>query len=191
MGVRGVTYDFAERVQFSRGVDCHYGIRRHLMTSIPGAESIVPACRSDDRNGVDFWVNRRNGRPISIDFKHRSFDPIERFGADDICIETCSVYRGKPGPPFQDEGREAPGWTINSQKKTDLVVYTWPACGERRRYWIAFFPHLCAVSQRCYDNWIAEYGEKPTPNRNYTTLNIYVPCEIVEREIQALSKGFA
>lgn len=186
-----MSYDFAERLEFSRGIDCHFGIQRHLLDSIPGAEGMVRARSQDDRNGVDYWINRCNGRPLSLDFKHRSFDPIDRFGSDDICIETCSVYHGTPRPPFSDEQRYKIGWTLNEQKRTDLIVYTWPANGERRRFWIAYFPHLCAASQRHADDWTAAFGERVTPNRGYVTLNVYVPRSDVEAAIRQLTEGVA
>jgi len=111
--------------------------------------------------------------PISVDVKHRSFDPIEKFGTDDACIETTSVYCGNPRLPWEDSLEKKVGWSIDPNKRTDLVVYTWPAKQEKRRFWILYFPHLCCAAQKHWRMWAEKYKERSAKNNGYLTLSVY------------------
>jgi hypothetical protein len=184
-------YDFAERLAYSEGVDCPEGLRDHLLRSIPGAYDIQRANLQQDLNGTDFWLHRYESEPLSIDFKHRSFCPIERWNRDDLCIETCSVYKGNAQPPYEASKRIKIGWTLDTSKQTDLLIYTWPAGEKRRRFYILFFPHLCEASRRHREGWVYWYREKPTDNGTYFTLNVYVPRKIVAKAMRELVEGVA
>ena len=186
-----MTYDFQEQLAFSHGIDCHAGIMRHLIDSVAGASRMVKATENEDRSGTDYWIERRNGRSLSVDFKHRSFCPIERFGPeyDDVCIETCSVFRGPNRPPFVEGQRVKVGWTLNEMKRTDFIVYTWPASDGKRRFWVVPFPQLCRTAQKHADDWASRYHERSTPNPGYWTLNVYVPRSVVRDAMKPLFYG--
>src|SRR5690606_1780156 len=137
IGGRGMTmHDFAERLAFSEGVELEDAVLARIVDGIPGATGIRRAGQDDDRAGTDYWIDRDGLPPVSVDVKHRAFCPIQRFGSDDACIETTSVYLGS-GPPWRDSGRRKIGWTLDPRKRTDLVVYTWPA-ETGRRFWILY-----------------------------------------------------
>jgi hypothetical protein len=173
-------YDFVKQLNFSMGVDVSEGILEHLKSSVPLASGIRMATPNEDRHGTDVWIDRTGLPSISVDFKHRSFCPIDRFGRDDACIEVCSVCRnGK---------REKPGWTIDSRKRTDIVVYTWPA-GASRRFWILWFPFLCRTAMQRRSEWEYRYGVKETRNNGYVTLNVYVPRRVIARAMRELVSG--
>ncbi|MGQ0563324.1 MAG: hypothetical protein ACT443_15805 [Gemmatimonadota bacterium] len=188
-------YDFRERLQFSEGVEITAGILRHVHMSIPAARKIEKATCDQDRNGTDYWVLRHHGLPpVSIDLKNREFCPIERFGKDDVCIETTSVYLNDSRAPFHDAHRHKPGWTVDERKRTDLLIYTWPHAADlfgepRLRYWILYFPMLCMAAKTHWRTWAGIYGEKPTPNDGYVTLNVYVPRIVVAKAIKSISTG--
>lgn len=176
-------YDFVEQLNFSNGVELSDSLLGHIVASIPRATGHRAATKDEDLSGTDVWIDRRDLPPVSVDFKHRSFCPIDRWGKDDACIETCSVFR--------DGKRIKPGWTLDKTKRTDLVVYTWPAANGQRRFWILWFPFLCQAATLNHHVWNHIYGEMPTSNNGYQTLNIYVPRIVIAKAMKSLSVGAA
>lgn len=188
-------HDFWERLQFSEGVEVTQKILAHLLDHVAAGREIVRATETQDRNGTDYWIRRYHGLPdISIDMKNREFCPIERFGSDDVCIETCSVYRGPVARPWRDSQRYKPGWTLDETKRTDLICFTWPHSADlfgemRQRFWILYFPHLCRAALAHWREWAARYGERPAANEGYVTLCVYVPRPVVAAAIRGLTNG--
>ena len=188
-------YDFAERLQFSEGVGLTREILEHVKRHIPAATEIVRAGRTDDRHGTDYWVKRKfDLPPVSIDLKSREFCPIQKFGSDDACVETTSVYRGLSAKPYRDDLREKPGWTVDERKRTDLIVYTWPHDADlfgapRMRYWILYFPHLCAAATEHWRRWALTYQERPAQNKGYVTLSVYPPRSVIANSIREFTSG--
>ncbi len=161
---------FYKDINFSQGIEVGKdGILNHLLTSIPGSIEIVRANGVEDRHGTDWWIIRDNGLPfISVDMKHRRECPIEKYGRDDACIETCSV--------FVNGERRKLGWSINPAKRTDLICYTWPTATSKRRFWVVYFPFLCAAATAHWHEWAAKYKERqtrPELNDGYVTLSVY------------------
>jgi hypothetical protein len=179
-----IVHDFWERLSFSKQIGHLEDLLEYLLTIIPGSVKWVKATKDEDRSGVDYWIVRAGLRPLAVDVKHREFDPLERWGVDDICIETTAVYVGPPKPPWLDEYRKVKGWTIDPQKRTDLIVYTWPLSNGGRRFWVVYFPFLCHVAQKFWRRWAAEYGEKAVRNRDYLTLCVFPPRYVVEEAIR-------
>lgn len=188
-------YDFHERLQFSEGVGLTNEMLQHILEHVPAATGWRKADRDDDRNGTDYWIDRRHDLPpVSIDMKNREICPIAKWGSDDVCIETTSVYTGPSKPPWTDNHRLKPGWTIDQKKRTDLIVYTWPHAADlfgapRLRYWILYFPFLCSAANTHWRTWAAWHRERPTPNDGYTTLNVYVPRVEVAKAIKEFTSG--
>lgn len=183
-------HDFIERLNFSEGIELEEELIQHLLDSIPASTGLVRATPTEDRSGIDYWITRAHGlRPIGIDVKHREFDPIERFNSDDACIETTSVYDGLPWPPWEDKYRRKLGWTIDSNKHTDLIIYTWPATQGRRRFWVLYFPHLCRAAQANWRIWAAHYGELPAYNNGYITLSVYPPRYVIAEAMRKYTVG--
>ena len=184
-------HEFTERRLWSGGVDVSDGLRRHLLELVPASTRLRDPSAEEDGHGTDLWVDRRDLPPLSVDFKHRSYCPIERWGIDDACIETCSVYKG-PWPNDGSGKRVKCGWTIDATKRTDIVVYTWPAGFEDvRRFWILWFPALCSAAIRSMPEWQRRYRERPAQNNGYSTLNVYVPRVEIVNAMRPLLSGVA
>lgn len=182
-------HDFRERLSFSEGVQPGDALMTAIMRMVPNGKEIVRASEADDRHGTDFWIERsHNMRPISIDMKNREFCPIERFGSDDACIETTSVYRGDPQPPWVDDARAKPGWTVDYRKRTDFVVYTWPN-ESGRRFWIVPFVPLCAAARVRWRVWAKVYGERQARNNGYVTLSVYPPRKVIASAVKEFMSG--
>ena len=165
------------------------GIFRHLLNAIPGGKKIRRASVGSDRNGTDYWIDRDGLPSVSVDVKHRAYCPIEKFGTDDACIEVCSVYRGV-GPPYDEElFFKSPGWTLNSDKRTDLIVYTWPGSHKSLRYWILYFPFLCRAAIENWQRWSNIYGLCSADNPTYKTLSVYPPRPVIADAMRHLVLG--
>lgn len=182
-------HDFNERLSFSEGIKPGDDLMSAILRMVPNGTEVVRASEADDRSGTDFWIQRTHQmRPISIDMKNRGFCPISRFGSDDACIETTSVYTGASKPPWIDETRKKPGWTVDYRKRTDFVVYTWPN-DAGMRFWIVPFVPLCAAARHCWRSWAAKYGERPAKNNGYLTLSVYPPRSVIAGAVKEFMGG--
>lgn len=183
------TYQFAERFQYSEGIELERPVTEYLLSIVPGATEVVRSSTLDDKSGTDYWITRTDLPALSVDVKHRSVDPIELYKSDDACIEIASVYKGAPGYPRYKSLIQKWGWTLDASKRTDYIVYTWPSGANRRRFWIVNFPLLCAASQLKWHSWANDYGVKDTRNAGYLTLCCYPPRAIVKNAMDALTEG--
>ena len=181
---------FAKELAFSESIAAGPDVLGALVRLFPGASRIERADVADDRNGTDYWVQRAGLPPLSIDFKIRRFDPLEKWNSDDVLLETTSVYRG-PGPPFQDQYRLKFGWTIDPAKRTDFICYSWLRSDGTARYWVVNYPLLNAATHRNLTKWTRRYRERATQNSNYKTLWIAVLRREVLRAIEEISSGVA
>ena len=181
-------YRFQDMLAFSEAVTGEKDLLRHIATCVPNSDGFNRADTKDDLKGTDFWITRRHGlRPLSVDFKHRDFCPIERYGSDDICVEVISQYTGSPNdfPPLREKSKKT-GWTLDRKKHTDFIAYTWPH-PQGRRFWLVSFPLLCTVAWCHYREWIDQYKLRSTPNETYWTLCVYPPRKIVSHCIEELT----
>jgi hypothetical protein len=190
-------YDFDERLAFSEGVEFDFdAVLTRLMEVIPNAIGYRRAEAGDDLKGTDYWIDRAGDlRSISIDWKHRGFCPVERFGSDDACIEVVSVYEGRLGTnnyrpeEWPRKQWKKPGWSVDRDKATDWVVYTWPTPEGKRRYWMVYFPHLCTVAREYWGNWWRTYGVRTAINDGYVTLSVYPLRSVIKSAISDLVEG--
>ena len=181
-------HDFKERLAFSEGIQPGGAVMGAVMQMVPGANRVRRASTNEDKSGTDFWVDRDHGLPpLSIDMKNRGFCPIAKYKSDDACIETTSVYRGT-GPNYQDEHRHKIGWTLDAAKRTDYIVYTWPA-NNGVRYWIVPFPPLCSAALRYWREWARKYKEREARNKTYLTLSVYPPRSVIASAMREFMVG--
>lgn len=172
MGGRSVTraYTFADQQRMSTGLVRRASIAQVLCAEIPGATGVRIAKERDDRAGTDYWVDRRNGRALSVDAKVRATDWATR-GKDDLALETWSVVE-----------RKVPGWTVNADKQTDYILWLWSDTG---RWCLVPFPMLCAVTKARLRLWAKAYetAMQYTPDGGYHSECVFVPRKVVWREI--------
>lgn len=188
-----------EAINFSEGITGLAEIKNYLLGIFPSALRIEKAETRDDKNGTDYWVHRESPLDsLSIDFKHRSFCPISKWGSDDACIELVSVYAGKLDMKrhfkrslIDNRFCKRLGWSVNRRKTTDFIVYTWPS-KIGLRYWIVSFPILCAASIRFANEWIDRCGFLPTHehrNNNYLTLNVFPSRQQIRSAMERIECG--
>ena len=184
-------HDFKERLAFSEGIEDGPDVLAAIANMVPNANEVRRATESEDRCGTDYWIDRSHGLPsISVDVKRREFCPIQKGWGDDACIETTSVYLGPIGVGWKDEHRKKPGWTVDYRKRTDFVVYTWPA-DSGTRYWIVPFVPLCKAARVNWRTWASAFGERAAKNRGYLTLSTYPPRSHIQRAIHCFMQGVA
>lgn len=159
-------YDFRERLEWSEFVsDTNDDLFTILRARIPGCVNVVRASQEDDRNGTDYWAHRSAGlRPLSIDLKARQIDPIDRWGIDDLALETWSVVGDKPG------------WTRDSRKKTDYILWLWVPT---RRFFLVPFPALCSVFQRYWKQWSVTYRTHKQNSGRWESECVLVPRAVL------------
>lgn len=176
-------YGFAERLQMSQGISATKDIAQILLENIPGALAVAKATEQEDRSGTDYWIKHRRGESISVDVKVRSqdfaFKPMPN-RADDLALEIWSVKE-----------KQIKGWTLDSKKMTDFVLWYWSDSG---RWCLVPFAMLCAVFEENLDAWIAKYkrATQRTPNSYgsaYHSECVFVPRNIVWREIYKKFSG--
>ena len=178
MGGRGMkhSYSFKKQQAWSHGKAINAGIESILLEQIPSAASVIVADPLADWNGTDYWVERRNGRPLSVDAKIRSSDWASK-GKDDLALEVWSVVE-----------RRTPGWTLNTEKQTDYILWLWQDTG---RWCLVPFPMLCRISQEHMEHWCRRYqtARQFTPDGNYHSECVFVPRKTVWRELQTRYGG--
>jgi hypothetical protein len=184
-------HDFRERLAFSEGIEDTQCVLDGIANMVPNAIAVRRATESEDKSGTDYWIERSHDLPaISVDVKRRSFCPIDRWKSDDACIETTSVYLGPGNPPWRDENRVKPGWSVDFRKRTDYIAYTWPTDGGTR-YWIVPFVPLCRAARVNWRAWAAQLGERPAKNNRYLTLNVYPSRQDIAAAMRAFMAGVA
>lgn len=132
-------FAFEQQLDMSAGVDAGGKIGDVLRERVPGATAVVKASKRDDRNGTDYWIERRNGHALSVDCKVRTLDPVERFGLDDLALETWSVV----------EARRV-GWSLDESKRTDYVLWWFSPTS---RWCLIPFPQLLYSFRRRAEGW--------------------------------------
>jgi hypothetical protein len=164
-------YLFSERMAMSTGVATAQSVGDVLTGAIPGATAVRRASERDDRNGTDWWVDREHGRPLSVDVKVREQDwAATHPDEDDLALEVWSKIEQK-----------VIGWTLNSAKATDYVLWWWSDTG---RWCLVPFPMLVAVFQENYLAWTTTYRKADqSTEEQYHSRCVFVPRRIVWRAI--------
>lgn len=100
----------SDRIAASRALSTS-DVRKKLIHLYPTITRIEKSKREDDMRGVDFWVNHQSGR-FGVDVKIMSTDPIQNYGRETLVLEQ-----------FSDVNKNSPGWTLDREHITDLVVW--------------------------------------------------------------------
>lgn len=96
----------------SQAPEVDAAIRLAIMKAYPEVSAIVQACQENDRLGIDYWLEYKNGTMQTLDAKIRKLDYSIRGDDRTACIELVSNNRG---------GKL--GWSIDPTKRTDIVLF--------------------------------------------------------------------
>lgn len=166
-----IAYDFKERLIWSEGF-LGAGIERILKARIPGAVSVTRASLRHDKNGTDYWVERKNGKRLSVDVKARQRDFAPEY--DDLALETWSSIGDRPG------------WTRDESKQTDYVLWFWTDTG---RFFLANFPCLCNTFARYWRQWVGLYQVAEQDSGGWQSQCVFVPRSVVMDKMAAWQSG--
>jgi len=168
------SYEFGERLMMSQGEAVNDDIAELLVSQMPGATSAERSDLKNDRQGVDWWINRASGFRLGVDVKVREKD----FSQGDVALETWSVVEaGKVG------------WSRDPKKRTDYILWWWI---DTRRWCLVPFPLLCAVFTRLWEDWCSKYkvAQQCTPGRRtYHSECVFVPLRVVWAAIYQQCSG--
>jgi hypothetical protein len=152
-------FSFTERLAFSEGNSASMSIAEVLISAIPGALAAHRAHPTNDRLGIDWFVEMPNGKLLSVDTKVRSEDWASK-GKDDLALETWSVCGKKIG------------WTLDATKATDYILWLWTTTG---RWALLPFPMLCGVATANMETWKAVYGARRQDSGGWISECVFVP----------------
>ncbi len=105
------TFSFFEELAATQTTAAEAQIIEAIRTHFPGA-NIRRATEAEDRQGTDWWADH-----YRIDVKRRKND-CRHYGDDDVMLEAWSVVE-----------KHVPGWTWDTRKKTDYVLWIWADTG--------------------------------------------------------------
>lgn len=169
----GVIHDFQERLGESLELSAD-GSWIHFYQRI--WPEMLQCVRIDGKSvwqkwGVDRMILLPGGRQILIDEKKRSTT------FDDFLCEEWSVYRNGMG--------EAVGWTLDPNKRCDLIAYAIPAIG---KCYMLPFEILRCTAKECLSEWKKVKYAYPKEGRNetYVTLNCAVSWEQLFRDMRRI-----
>jgi len=175
-------FGFDEQLAMSEGV-CETGdIESMILGCIPGSVAVHRAHESNDRSGVDYWVEHERLRHLAVDVKCRDEDYATK-GFDDLALEVASV--------MPENGRGgAIGWTLNTKKNCDYILWLWRDTG---RFCIVPFHLLCKVFRKHKDAWCREYKTaiqtSRQGSRTWRSQCVFVPRREVWAAIYRTSGG--
>lgn len=137
-------YGFGNRMAMSQGVACNADVRSVLLAQIPGAVNVHAADVTNDKQGVDWWVELSTAKHLAVDAKVRAQDWASSHpNEDDVALETWSVVESA-----------IVGWTRDSAKRCDYVLWLWKDTG---RFCLVPFPMLCRVFGEHWRAWSKRY----------------------------------
>lgn len=163
-------YSFDEQKAKSNNPEDAAKIRQILLEQIPHATRVEATPDKDDREGVDYWIHRKRGRPLGVDVKWRGEDYAVTRKEDDYALER-----------WWDIDRKQPGFACDPKKSTDYILYFWHGTD---RWALIPFPMLYAVFMENMDEWMEKYPKIRTGSTgDYTPGVWYSQCVLVPRHV--------
>jgi hypothetical protein len=134
-------YDFAERLQWSKG-DAGESDAATIKLLLVGCVNVKSACAALDKKGIDFVATLRRGAVVNIDIKRRE-KGVSRYWKNEpeLTLEQWSVC-----PSNKLLG--VVGWTLDERKKTDYVLYVFDSSDTDTAYLIPFSTSTYGLSAK-------------------------------------------
>jgi len=169
-----IVHSFNEKLQFSLSKHVEGALDRIYQNYFFNVSDITRIERINNMNrqraGIDTIVTLSSGEEIKTQEKWR-----KRKFTNDFLIEYCSVY--------QDHKCKKPGWIYTCDADYIFAVYEFSDL-------VKIYPvvQLKLAWTNNFETWIQKYRIPPAPNWEYDTLNVAVPCEILENEIRRVMR---
>lgn len=181
-----MTYDFQERLQFSKGARQESDLAT-IMALLDGCVSVTANDVEGNDNGIDYIATLRRGTQVLIDAKARE-KGCSRYWKNmqpELAIETWSVM---PGGRFNTPSRNAKaGWTLDESKMTDMILYTFDSADCSTAFLFPF-QSLRMAARRMVKHWIRRYKVDVQTSGNWQSEAVFVPASEV---ISAMETTFS
>lgn len=167
-------HSFNEKLRFSQTKHVEGSLNRIYHNYFSSVRDVSRIERIADmgrqRAGIDTIVTLISGETIRTQEKWRS-----RKFTGDFLIEYCSVY--------QNHQCRSPGWIYSCDADYIFAVY-------EPSDLVKIYPvvQLKIAWVNNTENWIQKYKIPPAQNRDYQTLNVAIPCDILEEEIRRVMR---
>jgi len=134
-------FDFDEQMAVSEQPKVRALIERALRRRFPDLLAIHKAHDENDKRGIDYFLEFKNGRMEALDVKVRTKDFARHGDACNVALETiANSATGKPG------------WTFDGDKLTDWVLFLWL---DTERDDLVHFRQLRAAASANVTAWLA------------------------------------
>lgn len=162
------SFGFKTQLAMSTGTAIGNDVEKLLLEKIPGSVRVVKADTKDDRTGTDYWIEHVRGAPISVDTKVRNDDPVQKYGEDDLALETLSVVE-----------QQKIGWTLDETKRTDYILWWFIPT---RRWVLVPFLQLQAAFRKRLAEWRGMYRSARQRTTEPGRIGWHSECLFVPRE---------
>ena len=161
-----------------------------LKKAFPNALSVLPYLVKENDKGIDYFVITHGESTKYVDVKTREkgvsqyWNPSDRVDSNGMFIKepelTLEIWSNKE--------RREPGWTLDKEKVTDYVLYTFDPSDCQNAY-IFPFKSLQETFVENYSEWVKTYrvGECTTEGK-YTTVSCFVPVTVVYEAMAELAR---
>jgi hypothetical protein len=180
-----VTYDFNERLIFSKGRRQDSDIET-LRAMFPASCSVIKTSEEQDRAGTDYIITLRRGAQLRVDAKSRDAGCRQYWQrGPEVALETWSVRPdGCYGTP-QDRARV--GWTLDEAKEIDLILFTFDPRDHVFAY-VRPLPLLREAFRRNFGDWRKEYKTATQDSDHWESECVFVPLLVLDQAIEAVSR---
>lgn len=180
-GVIVMPCNFQDDLALSKG-PCQNRDAEILMAMIPRAISVSQSSLAADKNGVDYIVTLTRGAVLYVDAKTRRPGASKYWQESpdgqlvpDIALEKWSVK-----PSHGKKGKV--GWTLCTQKKTDLVLYTFDPSDTPSAFLFSF-QLLRMAFHKNLKEWFITYKHAPQDNVSWESEAVFVPVPVVQAAV--------
>jgi hypothetical protein len=160
-----VIHNFTEQLDFAQSKEGNLdSIYRRYFKNVIKIETIDNKSRQN--SGIDRQVTLQSGETITTQEKWR-----KREFTNDLLIEYCSVYRN-------DECKKS-GWIYHIDADYIFTVYA-----PSQKVLIYPVVQLKLAWDEYEKYWLKTYPKKVAHNNDYDSLNVPIPCNVLEKAIQ-------
>ena len=182
-----MTYDFQERLAYSKGARCASDAET-IKALLDGCETVIEHNTQGDDKGIDYIARLRRGALVYIDAKTREkgCSKYWRGECPELAIETWSVMPG--GKYNTPAARAKAGWTIDESKLTDMILYTFDKSDCTTAYLLPF-QSLRMAARRMLKEWTQRFKVDVQTSGGWQSQAVFVPADLVIDAIQCTFIG--
>ncbi len=152
---------------------------------ITGCVAVRRGTLEEDRAGIDYVATLSSGVSLHIDAKtrERGASRFWKYRQPELALETWSVM-----PQGEQPGKI--GWTLDQQKRTDLVLYTFDP-SDSDYFYILPFQLLRITFNRELNRWLKQFGppQAQCTEGRWRSECVFVPVGSVLDAVRATSVG--